>query len=692
MAGAEQMMYVWKEWGIQMLVLLSFTLQVMLLVLAEFRRNVDSGVLRAFLWSAYMLADSTAIYVLGHLSVTSRSPKHQLMAFWAPFLLLHLGGQDNITAYAIEDNRLWLRHVQTLVVQVAAAAYILHESSIVSNDSLLRLATILMFVVGLVKYGGRVWVLRCAGSSPSGRNYRSLRRPACLVQPSKFTSRRDTESLLLIAHLLLDVPKELLKGPLPDVVVYDGCLELGGEDVYKVVEMQLSLMHDVFYTKAEVMHSWFGLCIHIISLLGTSMALWQFYRLRDHLEGYGRADTIVTYVLLVGAVVLEIFSLLRAMFSSWTYAYLVKRSTNVRGEVTNVWNFLGRLAGSLRRFIKAAEWRRSYWSGSMGQHNMLQLCARSRTSQRSKIARSMGVEDPWNTLAYSGSIPVSMSIKNLVVGQVLKSKTILHSSPYNILNSRGQGVLKRWNLYDDLAWSVDTELEESILIWHIATDVYLGWLKDPAKPSGFLLSEEDEETAKAIETLSNYMLFLLATRPYMLHPPSSRNAYVEMCYGLRSLKYRSAEDLAKLLLNHGNGLIIGSRIDEFVSTVGDDQTLQRGSRLGAQLIGEEIDLSKVHLLHAIAQVWVEMLCYVGCQCSAYSHAKQLSNGGEFITIAALLVEYIIRRNIFMIAKEQASSQTNNTYGPYERNLEILEQDIGDQTIRRGGAHANRLPK
>jgi hypothetical protein len=96
------------------LVMLSFLLQVMLLVLAEFRRRIDSGVLRLFVWSAYMLADATAIYVLGHMSVTSTSSEHELMVFWAPFLLLHLGGQGNITAYAIEDNQLWLRHLQTL--------------------------------------------------------------------------------------------------------------------------------------------------------------------------------------------------------------------------------------------------------------------------------------------------------------------------------------------------------------------------------------------------------------------------------------------------------------------------------------------------------------------------------------------------------------------------------------------------
>ena len=148
-SGEVELVGLWRSWGIQALVLLSFTLQVALLVLAEFRRWVDSGVLRFFVWSAYMLADATAIYVLGHMSVTSTSPEHELVAFWAPFLLLHLGGQDNITSYAIEDNQLWLRHLQTFAVQVAAAAYILYESSVVisSRSSWLRPATILMFVV-----------------------------------------------------------------------------------------------------------------------------------------------------------------------------------------------------------------------------------------------------------------------------------------------------------------------------------------------------------------------------------------------------------------------------------------------------------------------------------------------------------------------------------------------------------------
>ena len=43
-----------------------------------------------------------------------------LEVMWAPILLLHLGGNDGITAYNIEDNELWSRHLLTAVSQVNA--------------------------------------------------------------------------------------------------------------------------------------------------------------------------------------------------------------------------------------------------------------------------------------------------------------------------------------------------------------------------------------------------------------------------------------------------------------------------------------------------------------------------------------------------------------------------------------------
>ncbi|KAH8513963.1 hypothetical protein H0E87_006995 [Populus deltoides] len=50
---------------------------------------------------------------------------NELLAFWAPFLLVHLGGPDTITAFALEDNELWLRHMLTFATQGFATLYVL---------------------------------------------------------------------------------------------------------------------------------------------------------------------------------------------------------------------------------------------------------------------------------------------------------------------------------------------------------------------------------------------------------------------------------------------------------------------------------------------------------------------------------------------------------------------------------------
>lgn len=125
----EILLTVWSEWEIRVLVLTSLALQVFLLFAAGIRKRNVSALLGLLLWLAYLLADSIAIYALGYLSQT-RVPEaadarlfnrtHRIQAFWAPFLLLHLGGQDTITAFSIEDNELWKRHLLSLVSQVRA--------------------------------------------------------------------------------------------------------------------------------------------------------------------------------------------------------------------------------------------------------------------------------------------------------------------------------------------------------------------------------------------------------------------------------------------------------------------------------------------------------------------------------------------------------------------------------------------
>ncbi|TVU41373.1 hypothetical protein EJB05_14881, partial [Eragrostis curvula] len=695
MGGSGKAADLWKEWGVQALVLFSFSLQVTLLVLAEFRHRVDSSVLRFFTWSAYQLADVTAIYVLGHMSVISRSPDHELLAFWAPFLLMHLGGQDNITSYAIEDNQLWLRHLQTFALQAAAAAYVIYVSSIFHSEPLLQAATIIMFVVGAVKYGERVWALRCASGSALGNNYQAIETSGDfdihkILHP---TSRSATEDILFLGHELLGVAKDFLKGPVPYSLKFvfwedvgdDVSQELWGgrefhldeDQAYDVAEMQVSLMYDVFHTKAESQCC----CIRIVSSVGTAVALSLLFPLlsggtsdRHNDGGYNRVDVVITYVLSMGAAVLEALSLLRFIFSSFNwYQYERKRKEqdlpigcaarcllwlvggpneeSILRSIERLRDLKTRTGSlvitSLRRLVHAADRRRRHsWSRSMGQHNLLQVCARSKTNWSSKAARRMGVEDWWNTMASSWSVPVSPLIEQLVMKQVLESCDHIHSP-------QSQAAFEwksQQQVYNDLHLSIDHDklsLEESILAWHIATDLYLRWYKknQPEATSG--ICKQQDELAQGVEALSNYMLFLVAARPHMLPPPANRNAYVQMCYILTVLKYSSSEDLADTLRRFGSALNTGSEFEFPVPSGGMSEFRWRsldtnaalvvGCKLAAKLIsGEE---SSAGSLELIGKLWAEMLCYVGNRCSAYAHAKQLSDGGELLTVAAFLVEY-----------------------------------------------------
>jgi hypothetical protein len=660
----EPLVVFWKEWGILVLVLLSFALQVILLITAEIRRRKDSGVLKVVVWSAYLLADTTAIYALGHMSVTSpTSHEHQLMAFWAPFLLLHLGGQDNITAYSMEDNRLWLRHLQNFFVQVLAAAYVLYQSSILARPTLLRPAAILMFVAGAVKYVERVCALKHSCSSHlSGKNYHSFSN----VHYAEFhrhgiVRRKSVQAIRAVrAHILLDLSKYLLKEPIDRTE--DKCFDgLSWASMYEAAEVQLSLMHDVFYSKAELIHTWHGVCIRVVSLPATVAALQLFRRFSEK-DGYRKADVAATYVLLAGAVVLEIASVLRAMFSIWTFGKVGMSRVRARDPFSrkSAWVFRALtflvLCPVLFRFYLLEKYSNMcrdreipnttrYWSGSMGQHNFIYMCSNCKYSRGSRIARWIGWEDWWNMLVYTSSVAVPAELGELLREQMRESEQVDTDSLDHIRNSRGRAALKRRpGLYEELRWSMDTELDESILVWHIATHVYLSWYEGKHTEACV-----PHHLAQVTKKLSNYMMFLLAERPYMLGDISSRKGYLRLCYWLihaGCCHYSTEEDLLRIIRDHGDQLLRAGQTPQHAERDNDTYersvTFDKACLLAAKLISRELETPDANMMKLISQVWVELLFYAANRCIPDSHARQLSNGGEFTTIVTLLLEYMKR--------------------------------------------------
>jgi hypothetical protein len=108
-----------------------------------------------------------------------------------------------------------------------------------------------------------------------------------------------------------------------------------------------------------VVPTWHGLCIRAFSLLGraTACLLFQFNASKN---GYNRVDATVTYVLLIGAFILEMATDLHILMSTWTRATLKARR----------WDRLYRPLVSLRRLVTATQINRK-WEGSIGSTNPL---------------------------------------------------------------------------------------------------------------------------------------------------------------------------------------------------------------------------------------------------------------------------------------------------------------------------------
>ncbi|XP_022720751.1 uncharacterized protein LOC111278357 [Durio zibethinus] len=153
---------IWYKWELRGLVVLSLFLQIVLVIFGNRRKysGKRSYHVAMLVWLTYLLADYVATVALSTLLKSSKEEiTSSLVAFWAPFLLLHLGGPDTITAYSLEDNAQWMRHLFGLCVQVGVAFYVYFRFWTNSAHTFIGIP---IFIAGINKYGERNWILRSA--------------------------------------------------------------------------------------------------------------------------------------------------------------------------------------------------------------------------------------------------------------------------------------------------------------------------------------------------------------------------------------------------------------------------------------------------------------------------------------------------------------------------------------------------
>ncbi|XBH59560.1 hypothetical protein VPH35_114273 [Triticum aestivum] len=636
-------LHAWNKWAIQILVLLSFGLQILLFILASTRRHRSSTRLQIFLrlilWLAYLMADSTAVYTLGHLSMSGWLPEHQLVAFWAPFLLLHLGSQDNITAYALEDNQLWPRHLLTLGVQTVGVCYVLYKH--MTHEPAMVVAASLMFIVGFLKYLERTWALKRATLDNIRSSIKAQPSRDVPVGSKDSTRDIDEEELLLFAHHVLPT----CMAALTDYSEDSGKVSENwrGQHIGKVVELELSLMYDILYTKATMIHHWYGYFLRVISPLATIVAflLFHFYGK----QGQSKIDVIITYILFGGALLLDMVSLVKAAFSTWTCDLLDNKGG---------WGAtLCKRLQSSRRLVKAAACRpicSRGWSGSIGQYNLFDVCCRDMAKRSIRVLKKIKLDDWWKRYQYKGTLVIQSDVKKLLFQRIwqliLKNDDL--SGMFNVKSAHGKNI----------------ELQEVVFIWHMATNIFLSYLQ------GAKVEPQCVNTIKAIKALSNYMMFLAVARHDMLPalklrsmcektsndleeiwsaagPEGRKAGFVGILDGLTFMKKTGPfflydkRDYGTVFARQLERAIGGQTLRARIAM--DHESRRMFGHILPNFGGHETPVGVEKVLDLVLDGWVRMLVAASIKSSRESHAKQLSHGGELITIAWIMTEHFQRR-------------------------------------------------
>lgn len=418
---------IWDAWSIRTTLIFSLSLQTFLIFFAPQRKRTSKKVLLSLIWSAYLLADWAANFAAGQISDSQGDdpkpgePKknNKLLAFWVPFLLLHLGGPDTITALALEDNELWLRHLLGLGFQAIATGYVFLQS--LPND--LWRPILLVSATGVIKYVERTLALYLASLDKfkdsmiqrpdPGPNYAKLmeeyaakkvmKMPTQIIkieEPEKDpkASAKVKPDDLTELNILQYAYKyfNIFKGLVVDLIFTFQqraeskrfFSELKPGEALRILEVELNFIYEALYTKAEILHNWIGVIFRFIAL-GCIIAALRIFRYTDK-KDYEGFDVGLTYALLIGGIALDCIALIMFCLSDWTFVRLRKMKDEVDDPDTKFDKFLNRILG-FRGGLKTERYKCfktdktchevldtffmvRRWSEYVHAHNLLEYC------------------------------------------------------------------------------------------------------------------------------------------------------------------------------------------------------------------------------------------------------------------------------------------------------------------------------
>ncbi|CAH2046295.1 unnamed protein product [Thlaspi arvense] len=776
---------IWDKWNIRAVIILSLFLQTILIFFAPSRKRTAKKLFLVLIWSAYLLADWAADYAVGQISdsqeeaADEHSKNRELLAFWSPFLLLHLGGPDAITALALEDNELWNRHLFSLVCQAIATVYVI----LLSTPNRLLTPTVIMLVGGVIKYVERTAALFSASldkfkdsmlqKPDPGANYAKLMEeydaktemnmPTEVIVMEDPEKGREGNTPVMPRNELTNLQVvqyaykyfKTFKGLIVDLIFTNKQRDesrkffdlLTPEEALRIIEVELSLIYESLFTKAEILHNWTGVGFRFIAL-GCLVASLCLFRMKneDQYEGF---DVALTYALLICGIALDSIALLMFCVSDWTFARLRDLKEDVDEGDTCADRVLNWVLG-----FRALRWKRSKcfqdghevldrnflfrrWSEYVHAYNLIGYCLKIRpkrihptkgmihsffqkiihvlsidavidnatrgttqcfreieqgTRQFHKwnpvrlflflwfslqhllgrmideVLDFFGTKDLVEEIRFTTSDRLTRELWELIFTQVQHKHRFAEDqeSAKGISSARGDWTLvetssknRKGGSESDhaklLRYVTDKDYDQSILMWHIATELLY-----QSQTDAKITDKQKHTNREFCKTLSDYMMYLLIMQPTLMSAVSgiAKIRFRDTCAEANEFFQRRHIDRRRYerdnLVREASEAILKVNTDVEPMDVKGDRS--KSVLFDASVLAKELEKEGENMWEVVSKVWVEILCYAATHCDSKEHASQLSKGGELINFVWLLMAHFGLGDQFQINRDDARAK------------------------------------